>query len=176
MNINNTKSRFQYYVNNLYSNFISIAKQVHESRENPYEISGWVKKNMPEQDVLIYRVTATDKYISSFSVLDIYSNENLLLNFSKKEIKYISTLAVLLHYKKEPKYQLIWESFRVTLDSKVLQFKDRDNSGIIKKSIDDLERDIELIDGMSGADAFRLGKEVGIRERMREERFIRECV
>lgn len=173
MNTMNTKNRFQSYVNNLYSNFLTIAKQVHESRQNPYEIAGWIKKDSNEKDILIYRVTATDKYVVCFSVLDIYSDDDILLNFSKKEIKYISTLAILLQYKKEPKYKLIWESFRSSLDNKILQFVDRDNPGIIKKSINDLERDFNLLDGMSAIDAFRIGKEIGIRERIMEEQIIK---
>lgn len=175
MRTTNTKIKLQNYVNNLYSNFLSVAKQVQESRKNPYEIAGWVKKESSDRDILIYRVTATDKYISSFSVLDIYSDDDILMNFSKREIKYISTLAILLYYKKEAKYKIAWESFRNNLDEKIIHFEDRDNHGIIKRSIEQLESEIELIDGLSGKDAFLLGKEVGVRERMKEENYMRDC-
>jgi len=168
----NTRNKFQTYVNNIYSDFLSIAREVQESRKNPYEIAGWVKKESHEKDILIYRVTATDKYVSCCTVLEIYSNDQILMNFSRKEIKYISTLALLLNYKMEPKYQMIWESFRNELDEKIVQFRDNDNSSIIKKRIYELEDDIELIDGLSGRDAFELGREVGIRERMKEESFM----
>lgn len=173
MRTTNVRIRFQNYVNNLYSNFLSVAKQVQESRKHPYEISGWIKKESSDRDVLVYRVTATDKYISSFSVLDIYSDDDILMNFSKREIKYISTLAILLYYKKEAKYKIAWESFRNNLGEKVIHFEDRDNSGIIKRTIDQLESEIDLIDSLSGKDAFLLGKEVGVRERIKEENYMR---
>lgn len=171
----NVRNKFQNYVNHLYTNFLSVAKQVQESRKNPYEIAGWIKKESHEQDALIYRVTATDKYVACFSVLEIYSDDEILMNFSKMEIKYISTLALLLHYKKEPKYRAVWESFRNNLDEKIIQFEDRDNPGIIKKSINELKTEFELIDGLSSKDAFALGREVGIRERIQEEIFMHNC-
>jgi len=166
-------NRFQNYVNNLYTNFLSIAKQVHESRKNPYEIAGWMRKESLEKDILIYRVTATDKYIACFSVLEIYSDDDTLMNFSKMDIKRISSLAILVHYKKEPKYHAVWESFRNNFDEKMIQFQDRDNPGVVKKRIDELETDIAFIDELSSKDAFKLGKEIGIRERIKEESFIR---
>lgn len=169
------RNRFQNYVNNLYENFLSIAKQVQESRQNPYEISGWIKKESVEKDILIYRVTATDKYIACFSVLEIYSDDDILMGFSKMDIKRISSLAILVHYKKEPKYHTVWESFRNNYDEKMVQFEDRDNLGIVKKRIDELENDVAFIDGLSGKDAFKLGKELGLRERLKEEAFVRSC-
>lgn len=162
----------QGYVTKLCYNFANIVKDAKQSCANPYKIAGWAKKENCKSDVLIYQVTATDKYISAFSVSQIYCDDSILLNFSKKEIKYISTLALLLDYKREAKYSIIWESFREQLHNKIVHLKNRENSSIIIASIDELEKNISIIDGMKGSDAYRLGKEAGIIERMREESII----
>ncbi len=175
MDMATIRNKFQAYVNSLHNNFSTIAKEIKTSRESAYEIAGWVKKDKREKDILIYRVTATDKYINNFSVLEIYSDDNLLLNFSKKEIKYISTLAILLNYKTQPKYRLAWESFRNQLDANTVHLIDRDNPGVIKTNIAALEENISIIDGLSSVEAFNIGKEIGIRERMNEELLIRNC-
>lgn len=166
------KVNFQNYVNRIYSDFFSLIKEVRHSREHPYEIAGWIKKESREKDILVYRITATDKYINSFSVMEIYSDDSVLMNFSKQEIKYISTLAILLHYKKEPKYKLIWQNFRSQLGDGIVHLSDRDKLGIVKAKIRDLEKNIALIDGLNGREAFILGKEVGISERLHEQEVI----
>lgn len=164
--------KLQNHVNQLYTNFTAIIKEIKKTREHPYEVASWIKKESREKDILVYRVTATDKYISSFSVLEIYNDDSILLNFSKQEVKYISTLAILLYYKKKPKYQLVWQNFRDQLNNGVIHLANRDKPGIIKTKIEDLEKNIALIDELSGRDAFILGKEVGVTERLREQEII----
>jgi hypothetical protein len=163
---------FQNYISKLQSNFSEIASAVKKSRENPYQIAGWINKENREKDVLIYRVTATDKYIDSHTLLEIYSDNAILLNFSKEEIKYISSLAVLLLYKQSPRYQVVWENFRNNIQEDMVKIKDRDKSSFIKTRISEIEKDISLIDKLPSRDAYRLGKEIGIRERILEEEII----
>lgn len=163
---------FQKSVRQFYTGFSELVKEVKLARENPYEIAGWVKKEGREKDILVYRVTATDKYISSLSVVEIYSDESILFNFSKKDIKYISTLSILLYYKTDARYQVIWECFRDNLQKEIIHIKDRVNSEIIKTQIDQLEKNISIIDGLEPRDSYNLGKLAGIKERMLEESII----
>jgi hypothetical protein len=162
----------QKYLHRLYNNFIELTKEVKKSRENPYQIAGWIKKENKEKDILIYHVTATDKYVSSFSVLEIYQDDSILYQFSKQEIKYISTLALLLYYKKEARYKVIWENFRHNLHEGIIHLKDREKPETMKTNIEQLEKNITLLDALSGHDAYLLGKEMGIKERMQEEEII----
>lgn len=165
-----TQKRLQTFANKLFNEFSDIVKEVKETRQHPYEIADWVKREDEKSDILVYRVTATDKYISQFSVSEIYNDNSILFNFSKQEIKYISSLALLIYYKSEPKYQVIWESFRHQLSQGTLHIRDKDKPGVIKTNIDELEKNIAIIDQMSGRDAYLLGKEAGIRERLLEEK------
>ena len=167
--------KFNKYVSSIYQNISSLIEEVKVSQEHPYSIAAWVEKPSDrDKDILLYHVNGTDKYINHFSVSEIYENDDILMGFSKKEIKYISTLAILTKYKMEPKYSVVWRSFRNSLQNAEVHLKDKFSSKVFKVLISDLEREIKLIDGMSSSDAFVLGKEVGIRERLAEERLIKE--
>lgn len=162
----------QQHLNSLLSNFMGIIGDIKKNRKHPYEISNWVSKERREKDILVYRVTATDKYVSTFSVLDIYMNDSILYKFGKQDIKYISTLAVLLHYKKEVKYQVVWRKFRGNLEGDMIHLRDRDKRGMIKTNILELEKNISMIDNMNSHDAYLLGRSSGIREHIREQMLV----
>lgn len=166
-------NKLQKFATNLISNFSDIVQEVKESREHAYAIAGWTERESVGKDSLIYRVVGTDKYISSFSVVEVYNNDEILLGFSKQEIKYISTLAMLLAYKKSPKYKVVWRGFRESVGGQVIHLSDRDNPGIIKANIEELEKNISILEDMDGKEAFSLGKEVGVICKIKEEEEIK---
>ena len=160
--------QFKNYTDSLLSGLSDAVEFVRTSRQYRYELSGWEKGRQREEDRLVFRVTATDKYITTKTVLDIYNEDDLLFGFSPQEIKYISSLAVLLFYKKESRYEIVWRSFRNKLNTSLIKVKDRFFSKHIISEIKELEKDISIIDGMSGRDAFLLGKESATRDIIRE--------
>ncbi len=169
-----TKLKFKKYIHHLVNQFSSILQDTKSRREHAYKIAGWVRGTKIKNDRLIYQVTGTDKFISNFSVLDIYLDDEILLKFSKQDIKYIITLANFL-YHRDARYKIIWEKFENIEDGHSLKILDCEKSNTIKTKIEDLEKNYKIINQLHGRDAFNLGKQLGIRERIREEKFIRSC-
>lgn len=148
-------------------------QEVRRARLYPYEIAGWIKKDDKRNDILVFRVTATDKYISHLSVSDIYHQEDLLSQFSPKEIKYISTLAVCLATKTSVEYDVIWKNFREDRVHDHVHLYNPENARVIKLKLAELEKNLSVLTKLSAQDAFVLGKSAGVQERIKEEEAIR---
>lgn len=163
----NLVNQFCSNVNSIYRNFREVVSEVKSSSKNPYKIENWYLNKEDGTDVLVYLINGTDKYCNSHSVMDIFTNNELLFGFSKEEIKLISTLAICHFYKQSPEYEVILNHMTSPIQAaEAHKFHLRstmDTTKIIKVSLEEISRG-DFIEKLSSVDAYNIGVEIGHQE------------
>lgn len=160
---------FAQYLNWIIGNLNKIIIEAKESRKFKYKIISWQKGKNIEEDRLIMRVVGTHTNVP-LTPLEIYNDDELIKGFSPSDVKIIATLA--LSCKCNAKYELLLQEFRGNLDDYFMVYGTK---GLVKKlriSVDDLSKNMELIDGFSPQDAFKIGRAFAENQIRKEKKLI----
>ncbi len=123
-----------------------------------YRLTDWIKGNVPANDKVKIHIIGTRNEIV-ISPRNIIHDDEILCGFSPLDIKTIAMLA--FSYRARPKYEIMVNEFRHALHEEIITIKERGKSTCIKQSVQELSKNLDLIDGFSPIDAFNLGRVSG---------------
>ncbi len=159
---------FNRYVTWVSENLGKVLAETKKSREFNYKIVDWEKGDNVSDDKLIINVVGTNINIPLKPGV-IYADDQLIKGFHPLDVKIISTLA--LSCEPTSKYQLLLQDFRSDIENYTIVYGHKNLSKKLRISVDDLARNMTLIDGFSPQDAFKIG-ETFAENKIRNERKI----
>lgn len=123
-----------------------------------YRITDWIKGDVPANDKIKIHIIGTKNEII-ISPCNIIHDDEIICGFSPLDIKTIAMLA--FSHRTQPKYEIIMNEFRHALHEEMITIKERGKSTCIRQSVQELSKNLDLIDGFSPMDAFNLGRVSG---------------
>jgi hypothetical protein len=160
---------------NAFSHFSLIVDCIREamlSRQYVYSLSEIKLAHIKEETLLKYCLIGTGKESDYINLLSVYNDDEMLLKFKPHDIKVISTTAILIKNSPE-KYKLAYMQLKAENDDVSVSLENLSSSKRFKIKLSQLIDDLDLLDNLSGKDAFILGERYG---EIRMQKAIREKV
>ncbi len=155
--MNNKPSTFVNLIQGL-SNFYSEIKLANKEA-GQYKISEIIAGELGEEPIIIAQIrNKTTSY--SLKIMDVVSNERVLNQFSRQDIKIIVYIAC--EYKNRPKIKIEGLNFCAKIKKIVFSFvNSSSNKSIQNKTASELMNDNKTIAEMSSHDAAKIGYTAG---------------
>lgn len=123
-----------------------------------YRLTDWIKGKIPGEDKVKIQIIGTRNEIT-VKPKDIIYDDDIICGFSPLDVKTIAMLALSL--RKQPKYEIVINEFRNALNEEIITIKENGKPELIRKSIQELSNNLDMIDGFSPIDAYNLGRTKG---------------
>lgn len=141
------------------THIIHFLKTNQEEPPKPiYRLTDWIKGKVPGDDKVKIQIIGTRNEIT-VKPKDIICDDDIIKGFAPLDVKAIAMLA--LSIRKQPKYEIVINEFRNSLNEEIIAIKETGKADLIRKSIQELSNNLDMIDGFSPIDAFNLGRTKG---------------